>query len=216
MDEGQADLPQACRALLTIRVGEALGRSRCRRKEELEFCVDEGYAVLCEKCHVRFERTKKYNLALRDDSDVYLKKARNDPQDRYVQLNADNSKLSLQHRWHLLTAADRATVSTFAFDLFLYVQNEVGAAAFHRATASQIESARVQRMAYEVANQITLEPITTGTGHHLDITNARRPEEDGFTVPDDKTTRQDKPSHWISFVPRFHRHQNKPSLPSSR
>ncbi|DAZ96462.1 TPA: hypothetical protein N0F65_006508 [Lagenidium giganteum] len=125
MDAGQADLPHACCALLTIRVGEALGRSRCEWKEELEFSLDEGYAVLREKCHVRFERlrnefskSKKYNLSLRDDSDVYLKKARNDLQDRYVQLNADDFKLSLQHRWRLLTAAGRATVGTFALICF--------------------------------------------------------------------------------------------------
>ncbi|KAE8886927.1 hypothetical protein PF007_g21913 [Phytophthora fragariae] len=53
--------------------------------------------------------------------------------------------------------------------------------------ARRIKQARVQRMAYEVANTVQFGAITS---HHLDVVNARRSESAPFEVPQDNTTTQ--------------------------
>ncbi|KAE9335885.1 hypothetical protein PF008_g13285 [Phytophthora fragariae] len=53
--------------------------------------------------------------------------------------------------------------------------------------ARRIKQARVQRMAYEVANTVQFGAITS---HHLDVVNARRPESAPLEVPQDNTTTQ--------------------------
>ncbi len=195
MTSERPPLPARPRAVLTMRIGEPFGRSRAGWKDDVQFTVSEGYGVLRQKCLTRFvlltrktKDSRKYNLVLRDDQELYMKKAKNDPQDRYVKLGEDNFIATLQVRWGLLSLRDQTDAANFRFEVFLYIGNDVGASSgFHRATAARIDAAGMQRVAYQIANNVTFGPITS---QHLDTTNARTADDTDFLVPDDNTTRQ--------------------------
>ncbi|KAE8958232.1 hypothetical protein PR002_g30927 [Phytophthora rubi] len=149
-------LPRVLDATLVVRVGEPLGRSRGGWRKEITFDLEEGYAVFREKCLVKFaevaaspEAAKK-RIELHDNSDIYLKRANNDGQSKYVLLTEDNFRSTLEHRWRLLQPEERLVLSAFRFQAFLYVRSSAQPPAqFHRATAARIKRARVQRMAHE-------------------------------------------------------------------
>ncbi|KAE8979880.1 hypothetical protein PF002_g14625 [Phytophthora fragariae] len=131
--------------------------------------------------------TPKKPLQLPADPSIYLRRTKNDTQAKYIELTPENFLPTLQYRWKLLTPDDLRHLGNFQFEAFLYVQRAAQPEQFHRATARRIEQARVQRMAYEVANTVQFGAITS---HHLDVVNARRPESAPFEVPQDNTTTQ--------------------------
>ncbi|GMF41807.1 unnamed protein product [Phytophthora fragariaefolia] len=187
-------LPRVLDATLVVRVGKPLGRSRGGWCKEITFDLEEGYSVFREKCLVKFaevaaspEATKK-RIELHDNSDIYLKRANNDGQSKYVLLTDENFRATLEHRWRLLQPEVRRVLSVFRFQAFLCVRSAAQPPAqFHRAAAARIKRARVQRMAHEAANAVTFGPITA---HHLDVVQARRPDSAPFEVPHDNTTAQ--------------------------
>lgn len=191
--EALTAMPSALNAMLVVRVGVPLGRSRGGWKRDINFNVNEGYAVFREKCMVKFTDIctnipdDKRQIELADDKEIYLKRAKHDSQEKYVQLSPDNFVASLEHRWGLLTARDRVNIGCFRFEVFLYVKNKISTQQFFRATAARIDRARVQRATYEASNAVSFGPITA---HHLDIVNARRPDSASFEVPMDNTTQQ--------------------------
>ncbi|KAE8882568.1 hypothetical protein PF005_g19745 [Phytophthora fragariae] len=149
-------LPRVLDATLVVRVGEPLGRSRGGWRKEITFDLEEGYAVFREKCLVKFAKVAaspeaaKKRIELHDNSDIYLKRANNDGQSKYVMLTEDNFRSTLEHRWRLLQPEERLVLSAFRFQAFLYVRSSAQPPAqFHRTTAARIKRARVQRMAHE-------------------------------------------------------------------
>ncbi|OWZ22934.1 hypothetical protein PHMEG_0002285 [Phytophthora megakarya] len=187
-------LPRVLDATLTVRVGKPLGSSRGGWRKEITFDLEEGYAVFREKCLMKLaevaarSEVAKKQLQLHDSSDIYLKRANNDSQSKYVRLSEDSFQPTLQLRWRLLQPKDRQISGKFRFQAFLYVRSTAQApAAFHRAIAARIKRDRVQRMAHEAANSISFGPIAA---HHLDIVQARRPDSTPFEVPEDNTTPQ--------------------------
>ncbi|KAL3663846.1 hypothetical protein V7S43_011259 [Phytophthora oleae] len=161
--------------------------------KKVRFDVGEGYAVFKEKCLAKFAEVSATPEAVRrpielpEDVDIYLKKARNDSQEKYVKLGHHNFVATLQHLWKLLSPGDLAQLGDFRFETFLYVQRAAPPEQFHRATAHRVENARMQRAAYEATNAVTFGPITA---HHLDVVHARRPDSTPFEVPTDNTTAQ--------------------------
>ena len=102
-----------------------------------------------------------------------------------MKLTEENFREWLEHRWKLVPINDLRELTAFTFEIFLYVCNETAPSNFHRATASRIERARTQRAAYQAANQVSFGTITA---QHLDITNARRPDDADYIVPTDNTS----------------------------
>ncbi|KAF4033765.1 hypothetical protein GN244_ATG14320 [Phytophthora infestans] len=186
-DVGPPPLPSRADAILTIRVGEPLGRARGGWKSDVNFEVSEGYAVFKQKCIAKYTALYKKPLVLPDDSSVYLRRARNDTQAKYIELTSDNFLTALQYRWKLLTTDDLRHIGDFRSEAFLYVKRAAQPEQFHRATARRIANARVQRIAFKTANAVQFEAITS---HHLDVVHARRPESAPFEVPEDNTTAQ--------------------------
>ena len=97
-----------------------------------------------------------------------------------------NFQSSLEKRWQLIPLHDLQQLSSFSFELFLYVNNEA-LPTFHRATATRLENARLQRLAYQAANDVSFGEISA---QHLDVVHARQPDGSPFTVPCDNTTHQ--------------------------
>ncbi|EGZ14426.1 hypothetical protein PHYSODRAFT_301481 [Phytophthora sojae] len=187
------DVPWAVNALSPVTFGEPLGRARGGWKSDVKFEVGEGYAVFKEKCIARFTalvaspNAPKTPLALPAEPSIYLRRTKNDPQAKYIELTHENFLPTLKYRWKLLTPDDLRRIGDFRFEAFLYVQRAAQPEQFHRATACRVQQARVQRMAFEVANAVQFGAITE---HHLDVVNARRPESAPFEVPEDNTTAQ--------------------------
>ncbi|OWY97785.1 hypothetical protein PHMEG_00031599 [Phytophthora megakarya] len=96
---------------------------------------------------------------------------------------------SRHRRWRRLKPSDKGPQRSFKFLAFLYVCNVTSLATsadFHRATEKRVQQARLQRMAHEAANEVSVGPITA---HHLDIVNARRPDAAAF---------HPRPENWIA------------------
>ncbi|KAF4030197.1 hypothetical protein GN244_ATG18068 [Phytophthora infestans] len=191
--DGSRLLPHRAEAVLVVRVGEPHGRARGGWRRDIRFDIQEGYAAFKEKCLSKFNEVLgtpeavKRPIQLPENVGIYLKRARNDSQEKYVLLTPDNFTATLHHRWKLLTPGDLARIGDFRFEAFLYVQRATPPEQFHRATAQRIQNARVQRMAYEATNSIAFGAITA---HHLDVIHARRPDGTAFEVPSDNTTSQ--------------------------
>jgi hypothetical protein len=67
----RVSLADTLHALLSIRVGQPLGRSRGGYKEKITFQVSDGIHVLEQKCYARFERVKQ-ELLERRSSSLYM------------------------------------------------------------------------------------------------------------------------------------------------
>ncbi|EGZ18067.1 hypothetical protein PHYSODRAFT_286023 [Phytophthora sojae] len=67
--------------------------------------------------------TAKKRIEQHGNSDIYLKRANNDGQSKYVRLSGDNFCSTLQHRWRLLQPSERLVSSAFCFKVFLYVRS---------------------------------------------------------------------------------------------
>lgn len=192
-DVGPPPLPSRADAILTIRVGEPLGRARGGWKSDVNFEVSEGYAVFKLKCIAKYTalvaspEVSNKPLVLPDNSSVYSRRARNDAQAKYIELTSDNFLTTLQYRWKLLTTDDLRHIGDFCFEALLYVKRAAQPEQYHRATARRRTNARVQRISYETANAVQFGAITL---HHLDVVHARRPESAPFEVPEDNTTTQ--------------------------
>lgn len=188
-------MPNEAVALLTVRVGEPLGASRGGWKAEVPFTLCEGLAALTNKCISRFhliaanQTSGGKKLVLPGDHALYMKRTKHDTQDRYIKLSDDNFVDTLAYRWNVMTANDILQVTSFRYELFLYVRNQSSSTTqIHRATAQRVENARLRRLTFEATNAVRLGPIA---GHHVDIVNARQIDDNAvFEVPEDNTTRQ--------------------------
>ncbi|KAF4143058.1 hypothetical protein GN958_ATG07734, partial [Phytophthora infestans] len=166
--------PRVLEAILTIRVGEPLGTRRGGWKKEIMLDVQDGYAVFREKCLAKL-------TALVESGEAgglgHLSEAGNPPpkQADYTKPDAGNFALSLVRRRRLLTPADKTNIGAFWFEAFLYVNSMAPPPPnFHRATQGRVEQARLQRIAHEATNVMTILPSgprqTIRQHRHLSLT----------------------------------------------
>lgn len=112
-------------ALVTVRVGNPMACLTAERKSAFRFLLRRGMVFYMRRVYRRFdairaafEQARKPPLLLPDNSDIYSKRTKNDPQDPHIRLSISNFAESAQHRWscHMQsTTAHQELVFEFFF-----------------------------------------------------------------------------------------------------